>query len=294
MQKNYQSKILLFGEYAILSGGAALAVPVSNFLGHWAESPIQQSSESNRSRKSLWQLLSYIQTQPDLRDLCNSYQLNKDLDAGLYFAANIPEGYGVGSSGAVVAAVFDTYFQPIADIAQLRQILAAMESCFHGSSSGLDPLVCYTNSPILIQDGQPTRLAAQPFPITSFLIDTHLRRNTSPLVQQYRKLCENADFENELATFRAANLVAIEAWQKNDVLNLRRTIREISIWQWANFRFMIPEAVANLWQKGISTGLFSLKLCGAGGGGFMLAFANSDDFEAETHFAGYDFLQLDK
>jgi mevalonate kinase len=35
---------------------------------------------------------------------------------------------------------------------------------------------------------------------------------------------------------------------------------------------MIPVQIQSLWEEGINTEKFSLKLCGAGGGGFMLAF----------------------
>jgi mevalonate kinase len=35
---------------------------------------------------------------------------------------------------------------------------------------------------------------------------------------------------------------------------------------------MIPEDYRPLWQKGLETGDFSLKLCGSGGGGFILGF----------------------
>lgn len=293
-QKNYQSKILLFGEYAVLNGKTTLAVPIANYFGHWATATIQQTTASNRSRKSLWQLLSYIQTQPNLRDLCNSYQFNKDLDAGQYFESNIPEGYGLGSSGAVVAAVFDSYFEPIEDIGQLRQTLAAMESCFHGSSSGLDPLVSYANSPILIEANTPTRLPVQNFPITFHLIDTHLHRNTSPLVKEFanKKLDLSNNFQRALEDFYAYNQAAAAAWQTSDISHLRQAIRDISAWQWQHFQFTIPDIVKNLWQKGLSTGLFSIKICGAGGGGFMLAFPNSDDFDAAAYFAGYDFLTV--
>ena len=35
--------------------------------------------------------------------------LKADLDRKLYFDSNIPQGYGVGSSGALVAAFYDRY-----------------------------------------------------------------------------------------------------------------------------------------------------------------------------------------
>ena len=35
--------------------------------------------------------------------------LKKHVDEGMYFDSSIPQGYGVGSSGALVAAIYDKY-----------------------------------------------------------------------------------------------------------------------------------------------------------------------------------------
>src|SRR5690242_20746449 len=35
--------------------------------------------------------------------------LENDLNKGLYFDSSIPQGFGVGSSGALVAAIYDQY-----------------------------------------------------------------------------------------------------------------------------------------------------------------------------------------
>ena len=39
----------------------------------------------------------------------NLDQLLKDVNGGMYFDSSIPQGYGVGSSGALVAALYDKY-----------------------------------------------------------------------------------------------------------------------------------------------------------------------------------------
>ena len=36
-------------------------------------------------------------------------RLDADLEKGMYFDSSIPMGYGVGSSGAIVAAIYDRY-----------------------------------------------------------------------------------------------------------------------------------------------------------------------------------------
>ena len=45
---------------------------------------------------------------------------------------------------------------------------------------------------------------------------------------------------------------------------------------------MIPLSFQTLWQQGLDTALFSLKLCGAGGGGFILGCTQAA-IQAKTH-----------
>ncbi len=40
---------------------------------------------------------------------------------------------------------------------------------------------------------------------------------------------------------------------------------------------MIPDSFKDIWKKGLDTGEYYLKLCGSGGGGFLLGFTK--DFE---------------
>ena len=44
-----------------------------------------------------------------------------------------------------------------------------------------------------------------------------------------------------------------------------------------NFKPMIPKAFQSLWKKGIETNAYYLKLCGSGGGGYMLGFTQDID-----------------
>ena len=64
-------------------------------------------------------------------------KINEDFDQNLYFDSNIPQGYGLGSSGALVAAFYDRYALNKINyigkftsdkIALLKNIFAKMES----------------------------------------------------------------------------------------------------------------------------------------------------------------------
>ena len=63
----------------------------------------------NDSLKKFVVYLEQLQTeQPELVtfDLAS---LQNDVNNGMYFDSSIPQGYGVGSSGALVAAIYDKY-----------------------------------------------------------------------------------------------------------------------------------------------------------------------------------------
>ena len=42
-----------------------------------------------------------------------------------------------------------------------------------------------------------------------------------------------------------------------------------------NFKPMIPKEYRELWRKGIETNTYYLKLCGSGGGGYILGFTKN-------------------
>ena len=90
----------------------------------------------------------------------------------MYFDSSIPQGYGVGSSGALVASIYDQYAADKITVLEnltrdkllkLKQIFALMESFFHGKSSGLDPLNSYLSLPILINSKTPYRTCRHSF-----------------------------------------------------------------------------------------------------------------------------------
>jgi len=54
-----------------------------------------------------------------------------------------------------------------------------------------------------------------------------------------------------------------------------RLLDQLSVFQLRYFDKMIPPIIRKQWDVGIKTGLFSLKLCGSGGGGFMLGFTQN-------------------
>jgi mevalonate kinase len=52
-------------------------------------------------------------------------------------------------------------------------------------------------------------------------------------------------------------------------------LAQISKFQWVNFKSMIPDNFFDLWEEGLSSQKFWLKLCGSGGGGYLLGFTRN-------------------
>lgn len=293
--KTFYSKIMLFGEYLLMCGSKALSIPYSKYSGRFVFSPSKIPNNKNFDPKiHLRNFLQHLQSSDRKTKALLGLDLTRfeqDIKEGLTVDSNIPTGYGLGSSGALVAAVYDKYsFDKIVpdnhltkrELKLLRTIFSVMESSFHGKSSGFDPLTCYLNSPVLMSG---TDAFSQPkLPIVTqgkgvlFLLDTQKRGETRPLVAHFLQQCEQVDFvrkiKNELIP---RNNRCIDLFLAGETESLLVEVQKLSAMTYASFQLMIPNAIQTLWQTGLQTDTYSLKLCGSGGGGMMLGF--TADFE---------------
>ena len=157
----FYSKILLFGEYGIIRDSKGLSIPYNFYNGALKrnENPSPEATASNASLKRFADHLETLQSEQSDLVTFDIETLKSDIETGMYFDSSIPQGYGVGSSGALVAAIYDKYAQDKITVLenltrekllQLKNIFSQMESFFHGKSSGLDPLNSYLSIPILI------------------------------------------------------------------------------------------------------------------------------------------------
>lgn len=270
-EKRYSAKLLLFGEYVVIRGGQALAIPYGRYYGQW-----KLSQETNVSNSTLGKLVEYYEGEPGIRKLIDLERLSRDVGGGLYFESSIPLGYGVGSSGALCAALYDRYAlrDHVTDFGELQSVFQLLESYFHGKSSGLDPLVCYLNHPILTNGSVITEKQIPEFTGTGgavFLLNTGEQRQTAPLVQLFNEKCLDKDYINhidqELVT---SNNNCIQAYLNSDKESLYDNWSQISSIQHQYFNEMIPNLLLKHWMNGVNNQEYSIKLCGAGGGGFLL------------------------
>ena len=157
----FYSKILLFGEYGIIKDSKGLSIPYNFYNGalKWDNNTSQVAKNSNRSLASFAMYLEKLSKNEAYLVTFDHEKLSEDVANGMYFDSTIPQGYGVGSSGALVAAIYDKYANNKITVLEnltrekllsLKVIFGRMESFFHGKSSGLDPLNSYLSLPILI------------------------------------------------------------------------------------------------------------------------------------------------
>ena len=290
----FYSKILLFGEYGIIRDSKGLSIPY-NFYNGALKKDANPSVEAISSNGHLKRFVIYLeklqQEQPDLVTF-DLETLNADVQTGMYFDSSIPQGYGVGSSGALVAAIYDKYAQNKITVLEnltrdkllnLKTIFSQMESFFHGKSSGLDPLNSYLSIPILINSKD--NIEATGIPTQSldgkravFLLDSGIVGETAPMVNIFMENLKDQGFRTMLKNqFVKYTDACVENFLGGDVKSLFENTKQLSKVVLNNFKPMIPEQFHGIWQEGIDSNDYYLKLCGSGGGGYILGF--TEDLE---------------
>lgn len=295
--KEFKSKILLFGEYGLMKGANALSMPFPEFKGKLSFD--KENINSALSNQSLTAFLNYLldnKVNEKLNYPLNLNRFREEAALGIWFDSNIPQQYGVGSSGALVAALFDRYSSiEIADgvdvtslpIDLLKADFAVLESYFHGTSSGLDPLVSFLDSPVLMNhiDGIKTVPVWQNREIKMFLVDTKACGPTAPLVNYFiAKVNKHWFLQKLVGHFIPVNDFCIEHFLSGDPELFFREVHKLVDFQLRHLKRMIPTRYRKMIRESLENKLF-IKLLGSGGGGYLLGFASSeksiDDFSAK-------------
>jgi len=302
----FVSKILLFGEYSIIKNSMALCMPYSLFEGFLSFRK-GNGPKVEPELKAFSQYLKNLHREEahPISDFHFDLQsFDFDISQGLFFDSTIPQGYGLGSSGALCASLFSRYALNSCDkesflkdpimVNRLQSYFSLMESFFHGSSSGLDPLISYLNQAMLIRaknDFERVEISLSQFGEEKggiFLLNTGRSRKTEPLVNLFLEKCLISEFnqacEEELLPITNN---CIKYFCQKDFSNLLNSFKSLSSFQREHFGPMIPPLYKGLWEKGLSGDDFYLKLCGAGGGGFLLGI--TDDFtKVENALSNYE------
>lgn len=262
----------------------ALAIPYPLFEGR-LKFKRSKNIMIESELKAFGQYLKKIQQTQDLRGFdLSSFEF--DIGQGLFFDSTIPQGFGVGSSGALCAALVDRYTNiedDVDKIDELKKFFSLVESHFHGSSSGFDPLVSFLQRPILI--GEKQKLSTVELPDYKegkgclFLLNTGRARRTEPLVNLFLEKCKSEEF-NQVCQSHLLPITnqCIESFLEKDIQTLFENFNRLSEFQFFHMKEMIPKIFQDTWEMGLREHDFYLKLCGAGGGGFLIGM--TQDFES--------------
>jgi len=287
----FYSKILLFGEYGIIQDSMGLSIPYKAYRGEskFSEEPSSDSIRSTRELRKFHQHLTTLQESGELLASLDLHAFDRDLENGMFFDSTIPQGFGVGSSGALVAAIYDQYAthridhrEDISkeDLIELKKVFGQIESYFHGKSSGIDPLICYLKLPILIKSKKEIGTVGIPESSNGngaiFLLNSGQPGETQPMVNIFMEKMKQEGFRSMVRTqFKKYNDACIRAFLKGDTKPLFANLKDLSHLLLENFTPMIPGHFHSLWKQGLDSNAYYLKLCGSGGGGFVLGFTEN-------------------
>ena len=308
--EHLNSKILLFGEYAVLNKGMALIMPWDKYQGHFEfYGNSKNDHKALQSNEYLKKFCSFISSHMDDEFVLEVKRFEKELEQGLFFSSNIPQGYGLGSSGALVSAIVLRYLVKakflkdelkvltLQKLNDLKNSLGNLESHFHGVSSGLDPLSIILNEPILYkstEDIVTTHLPKQSKEKKNviFLLDTKFPRTTVKMMGLFNDLNEKSDFKDKFERYVAENNnEAIRSFLDNDTDQFFDSMYDLTSFQLQYMKDFFPEPLQKVVANGLDNGDYFLKICGAGGGGFILGF--TQDWKiTQDKLKGYDLEEI--
>ena len=259
----FYSKILLFGEYGIIKDSKGLSIPYSPYYGA-LKIESEYSEKAKVSNSHLVNFSEYLKTIDTSVVKFNFQELDSDINKGMYFDSSIPQGYGVGSSGALVAAIYSKYaFEKITvlenltreKLLKLKQIFSEMESFFHGQSSGLDPLNSYLSLPIKInskEDIEPAGIPSQALNSKGgiFILDSGIVGETAPMITMFMEKMKQEGFRSMLKDqFIKYTDDCVEDFIGGNIKSLISNTKKLSKVVLSNFKPMIPSQFHELWQK---------------------------------------------
>src|SRR6056300_629388 len=114
-QEVFYAKIMLFGEYSVICNSMGLTIPYAHFKGElgflnkYRYTDYDFAIDSNKMLRDYHTHLKDLQDKGELKCELDLQRFNKDIGKNLFFESTIPQGFGIGSSGALCAAIYQRY-----------------------------------------------------------------------------------------------------------------------------------------------------------------------------------------
>ena len=255
----------------MLLSSDALAIPFNYFSGSW------RAGIRSDYPFDLDEWIGHLSSLENENIRLDVNRMHLDFDNDIRFVSNIPQGGGLGSSGGITAAFYDRYVYDEksvdTELADIRSILSHMESYFHGESSGVDPLVSLTGKSYASFEGRGSlHNLVIPQSLALHIILTNTDRQTAPLIKFFRESMGEKKFAKRIYDEQIPAVHNfISAWSDGRVSDVESAFRQIGAIEWDLCKPMITKEIKPWWKQSLESDNFSVKLCGAGGGGAYLA-----------------------
>jgi mevalonate kinase len=289
----YPAKILLFGEYRNILNSMSLAIPFPRYSGQFrfpATSTGLQSKSGTESNEELKKLFDFLKTNTNRFQFIDLKLFENEVNQGLYFDSSVPVGAGLGSSGALTAAIYERYLihSQNSKYQTIKSDLAAIETYFQGKSSGFDPLVSLLKKPLLMngKSSMITDIDLSDFfrNYTLYLINSNPQINKDASTNLFMKKYQNQGFKQKIDNeYTSIINRTIEAVIDPDFRSFETQIARYSEFQLHHLGEMIPQHMKTHFEYGIKTSDFYLKLCGSGNNGYFIGIARERSV-SESYF----------
>lgn len=270
----------------------ALAIPYNRFSGRFKFSENSEDVRTDievQSNNELNKLSVFFNANKEKFIFLNLTAFETDIRQRLYFDSSIPTGSGLGSSGAVSAALYDRYRLIHHDDLQIiKNNLATIEACFHGLSSGIDPFISWIKRAVLIENQYTLNSSVDLSPFlkeyTLYIINSHSTGKTRSLVNGFMEHYYQPEFKRIIDEQYVPTInQTINSLLASDFITFDASVLKYSQLQLTHFQPMINKEMINYFKYGIESREFILKICGSGGGGFILGISNQP-LKAEAYF----------
>lgn len=297
-------KIILFGEHFVVYGNPAILMAVDLRLDVFVK-VIQNSNKiyiRSDDKKNVADLINFELKNGKLSffdpimftcKMIFKQRMIQDMGLDIKIKSAIPNGIGLGSSGAVSVATTAAISSLFKKTNKKNVYIDAMETekLIHKYSSGADCLISTVGGLVYYIKDQKYKKINYKDNLSFLIIDTGIKHSTKKMVQKVKRFSEKENMQF-LQIKKVAYDICNEAMkkiQKSDEVEIGRLMKE-------NHKLLKQIGVTNKAIERIikisdKAGVFGSKLTGAGGGGSVISLVPSDEkkrIERIIKKQGYD------